>query len=64
MTDYKLHAEIFGKQCFNCIFLAADSEPEDFYTEYWCSKEKRILMKRIATLHSRCHECTVRKENS
>lgn len=62
MTDYKTHVEIFGKQCYNCSFLAADSEPETHFTEYWCSKEKRIIMKGTATRNSHCHEWEIKKD--
>jgi hypothetical protein len=60
--DYATHLKIFGKNCFNCLFCCADTEPETAFTHYWCSKEKRIIMKRIAVLNSFCNEWEIRKE--
>ena len=62
MTDYVYHANIFGKSCFSCKNICADTEPEDTYTHYWCEKEKRIIMKRIAVINSFCIEWEVKKE--
>lgn len=62
MTDYKLHANIFGKSCYNCSSCAADSEPENAHTTYWCGKEKRIIMKRLAVINSCCNEWNLKKD--
>jgi len=64
MPDYQNHASIFGKSCFNCSSCCVDTEPEDAYTTYWCQKDKRILMKKIAVLNSICSDWAVEKEPS